>query len=452
MHDVILQNDVMTLWHSQNIFFQWIFSLFFVFAPTASILNRFPQTRYHFKAENLLFPTMYKSWWFAMICMCKSYESMRISMNPYANHDLYMVGKRRFSALKWYLVCENQLRIESYRSNIHTKFTPIFNERIRVKPYVKNVNENHVARINKNQSESILQESMRIRVPDLFKNQWRINSRLIWESARITKNHWESMQESGLRHHSRVNENQVPDLFENHQESVRIRVPDLFENHQESIPDVFKNHWELVRIINNQWESGFRLIQDINENQFQNQFQNHWELARIIENHVRIIQNQLRINENQGLDLFENQWESIPDLFENHRELARISKNQGLDSFENQGLESIPDLFENQFKNQWRIIKNWQESLRIGENQGLDLFEISMRINSRLIQESLRIGKNHWESSRISENQWESGFRLIWESMKINSRLIWESLRIGENHQESMRIITNWQESLRIRV
>ena len=87
----------------------------------------------------------------------------------------------------------------------------------------------------------------------------------------------------------------------------------------------------------------------------------------------------MRINENQGLDLFENQWESIPDLFENHWESARINENQ-------------------------------QES---------------MRINFRLIQESARIIKNQFHTYlRISEN---------W----------WESLRIGENHQESMRIIEN---------
>ena len=47
-------------------------------------------------------------------------------MNPYANHhDLYMNGKRKFSALKWYLICENQLRIEAVgtktknKENIH---------------------------------------------------------------------------------------------------------------------------------------------------------------------------------------------------------------------------------------------------------------------------------------------------------------------------------------------
>ena len=28
-------------------------------------------------------------------------------------HKLYMVGKRRFSALKWILACQNQLRIKA---------------------------------------------------------------------------------------------------------------------------------------------------------------------------------------------------------------------------------------------------------------------------------------------------------------------------------------------------
>ena len=59
----------MTLWcYDTTIYFwkfQWTFSLFFVFAPTASILYQFSQTRYHFKDKNLLFPNIYKSWWFA---------------------------------------------------------------------------------------------------------------------------------------------------------------------------------------------------------------------------------------------------------------------------------------------------------------------------------------------------------------------------------------------------
>ena len=42
-------------------------SLNFQMAPVASILNRFSQTRMHFKAENLLFPTMYNLWRSIMI-------------------------------------------------------------------------------------------------------------------------------------------------------------------------------------------------------------------------------------------------------------------------------------------------------------------------------------------------------------------------------------------------
>ena len=50
----------------------------------------------------------------------------------------------------------------------------------------------------------------------------------------------------------------------------------------------------------------------------------------------RLIRESLRINKNQGLDLFENQQESIPDLFGNHQESLRIGENQGLDLFETQ--------------------------------------------------------------------------------------------------------------------
>ena len=51
----------------------------------------------------------------------------------------------------------------------------------------------------------------------------------------------------------------------------------------------------------------------------------------------------MRTNENKGLDIFENQRESILTLFENNQELMKIIKNQqesmriyGLDIFENQ--------------------------------------------------------------------------------------------------------------------
>ena len=186
----------------------------------------------------------------------------------------------------------------------------------------------------------------------------RVNSRLIWESLRIGKNHQESAR-----------------ITENHWESTRIN----FRLIQESAR-IIKNHFDTyLRISKNWWESSI-----ISEN--------HWESARI--------------NENQGLDLFENQWESIPDLFENHQELVRIIENQ------------------------------W-ESLRISKNQW----------------ESLRIGENHQESMRIIENQWESisdWFENQWESSRINFTLIWESVRIGENHQELVRIIKNQQESMRI--
>ena len=71
----------------------------------------------------------------------------------------------------------------------------------------------------------------------------------------------------------------------------------------------------------------------------------------------RLIWESLRIGENQGLDLFMNQWELIPDLFDNHQESATINENQGL------------DLFKNQFQTYMRIIKNQQESMKIAENE-----------------------------------------------------------------------------------
>ena len=159
-----------------------------------------------------------------------------------------------------------------------------------------------------------------------------------------------------------------------------------------------ENHWELVRVIENWWESGFRLIWEsvtINSRLI-------WESARISENYwesVRIIKN----------------WWQMP---KNHQELVRINENQGLDLFQNQQ-ESILDI---------------QESVRIIENQ---------------FQTYSRIIENGQESMKIIKNQWESGFRLIWESAKINSRLIWEIIM---NWQESLTIIKNWWESMRIRV
>ena len=169
-----------------------------------------------------------------------------------------------------------------------------------------------------------------------------------------------------------------------------------------------------MRIIDDQWESGFRLILRINKKSIPDLFENHQESARI--------------NENQGLDLFENQSQNNSRLIlRNHWESMR---NQGLDLFENQW-ESIPDLF-------WESAKNHWESI---ENHNLGLIWESMRINSRLIWESLRIGK---KSSRTAKNQEISGqsmrirgLGLIWESIPD---LFWESLRIGKNHQELVRI------------
>ena len=66
---------------------------------------------------------------------------------------------------------------------------------------------------------------------------------------------------------------------------------------------------------------------------------------------------------------------------------------------ENQSL----DLFENQFQTYLRIIENQQESARINENQSLDLFKDQFQTCLRIIenqQESLRIGENHQESHK----------------------------------------------------
>ena len=69
---VILQNDI-----CQDVIFIFnkIFRINFQKAPVASILNWFSQTGCHFKAENLLFPNIYKSWWFVCanhVNLCES--------------------------------------------------------------------------------------------------------------------------------------------------------------------------------------------------------------------------------------------------------------------------------------------------------------------------------------------------------------------------------------------
>ena len=49
--------------------------------------------------------------WFSLILADSQWFSNKCGIDS-SHHDLYMVGKRRLSALKWYLVCENWLRIE----------------------------------------------------------------------------------------------------------------------------------------------------------------------------------------------------------------------------------------------------------------------------------------------------------------------------------------------------
>ena len=45
------------------------------------------------------------------------------------SHKLYMVEKRKFAALKWYLVCENRLRIEVFIIII-IRATPYLGQRL----------------------------------------------------------------------------------------------------------------------------------------------------------------------------------------------------------------------------------------------------------------------------------------------------------------------------------
>ena len=103
----------------------------------------------------------------------------------------------------------------------------------------------------------------------------------------------------------------------------------------------------------------------------------------------------VRINENQGLDLFDNQRKSIPDIFKNQWESAGIILRIR---------ENHQELARN-FENEW-------ESVRINENQGLDLFD-------NQFETYLRIIENNQGLARISKNQWESGLRLIQESTLI---------------------------------
>ena len=63
-----------------------------------------------FSSCHLAFSHVYKSWGFAWGFMLIHIDLHNSQVQII---DLYMVGKRRFSASKWYLVCKNQLRIEA---------------------------------------------------------------------------------------------------------------------------------------------------------------------------------------------------------------------------------------------------------------------------------------------------------------------------------------------------
>ena len=316
-------------------------------APVASILNQSSQTRCHFKAENLFFPTMYKSWWFTMILIC---ELMQISGILMQICMIYRYLQRGDSQLKMVPCLWKSVKNLGHRS--YFNFLCVF-------MYFKiHWNLCH---------DVILQNDIAITMSDLFENHWesisdlfenhivsmRINFRLNhWESlritenqfqtySRITKNLWESLRitESQWESISRITENQFQTysrIIENHQESLRIKWESIlritknhwesmrinFENHQESISDylrIIKNHWESSRITEDQWESILRITENQQES-ISDLFENHWEsISDLFKNHQNHWES-MRIN-------FENHQESISDLFENHCESPRIIKN-----------------------------------------------------------------------------------------------------------------------------
>ena len=157
----------------------------------------------------------------------------------------YMVGKRRFSALKWHLVYEHWLRIEATGAIlIFCVFCVFLNS-------LEFVSWCHFAKWHCHDHFRLIWESLRINFRLIWESL-RISFRLIWESPRVIKNQFQT--------YSRIIENQW--------ESVRI----------------IKNWQESLRIIENWQESVFK----INENQFQTYSrisENHQELARITENH-----------------------------------------------------------------------------------------------------------------------------------------------------------------------
>ena len=110
-------------WMSQKLILidSWQFSLILV--DSQWFLNKFETDSHWFLVILNDSCQFYNLWWFTwgymLICINLHNLHMQIIM--------IMVWKRRFSALKWYLVCENRLRIGAVgaktknKENIHSK-------------------------------------------------------------------------------------------------------------------------------------------------------------------------------------------------------------------------------------------------------------------------------------------------------------------------------------------
>ena len=129
----------------------------------------------------------------------------------------------------------------------------------------------------------------------------KINENQFQTYSRIGEIQWELV---------RINENQGLDLFKIQWELI----PDLFENHQESVR-IIENWWESLRIIKN-WQESLR----INENQFRLIWKSTRINSRLIQESMRInsilIQESSRISENwqESLRISKNHWESWESL------------------------------------------------------------------------------------------------------------------------------------------
>ena len=239
----------------------------FQIAHVASILNRFLQTRYHFKALNLLFPNIYKFWWFTWSYeSCKSLWTCELS---------WCIGNRNHQELQ--------------------RITP------------KMISEwfvNH-------------QESLRIHpktISDWFVNHWehqKLPQKRFQSGLRITENCWESPI---------IAPKTISDWFANHQESPRIT-----ENHPKTISEWFH---ESSRITENHCES-LRIKPKTISDWSPRIIKNCQESMRIAPNNdFRMVCKSLRITKNpQELPPKQFHWESLRvienGMAENHQELIQ---------------------------------------------------------------------------------------------------------------------------------